>query len=94
MIGSFSNGRSASNFFSRSFSASRSRAAWHRARSSGRIGRATARFDDVIVLGGPAMICILCRIEVIRLLDVKAMRVSGKQLGEARMQEREAQADQ
>lgn len=55
----------------------------------------SARFDNVIALGGPGMIRIPCRIETIRPLDVKAIRASEKQLREARMQERtEAEAEQ
>jgi len=52
------------------------------------MGRVSARFDDVIVVGGPRSIRMPCRIEAIRPLDVKALRVSEQQLREAKTEER------
>ncbi|KRG42757.1 hypothetical protein ARC78_08695 [Stenotrophomonas pictorum JCM 9942] len=55
------------------------------------MGRVSARFDSVIVLGaglgGPG---IPCRIQTIRPVDVKGLRQTEKALREARLQEREA----
>ncbi|HYG05314.1 MAG TPA: DUF6491 family protein [Stenotrophomonas sp.] len=51
-------------------------------------GQVSARFDDVIVLGGPRSIRLPCRIESIRPLDVKALKVSEQQLREAKTEER------
>lgn len=58
------------------------------------LGRVAARFDRVVVLGGPATIRIPCRIETIRPLDVAALKASERELREARTQEREAPAAQ
>ncbi len=52
----------------------------------------SARFDQVIVLGGPETIRIPCRIQTIRPLDVKALKVSENELREAKLQERERRA--
>ncbi|MEQ4574883.1 MAG: DUF6491 family protein [Gammaproteobacteria bacterium] len=52
------------------------------------MGRVSARFDDVIVLGGPRGIRIPCRIQAIRPLDVKALKTSEKELREAKVEER------
>lgn len=57
------------------------------------MGRVSARFDDVIVLGGPRSIRIPCRIQAIRPLDVKALKVSEQQLREARVEERAQRQD-
>lgn len=57
------------------------------------MGRVSARFDDVIVLGGPRGIRIPCRIQSIRPLDVKALKVSERQLREARLEERARRQD-
>lgn len=55
--------------------------------------RVSARFDDVLVLGGgPGAIRLPCRIQSIRQLDVKALRTSEKELREAKVQERAQQA--
>ncbi len=53
-----------------------------------RMDRVAARFDDVVVLGGPNTIRLPCRIESIRALDVKAVRASEKQLREVKLEER------
>ena len=52
------------------------------------MGRVSSKFDDVIVLGGPRTIRMPCRIESIRPLDVKALKVSEQQLREAKTEER------
>jgi len=52
------------------------------------MGRVSSKFDDVIVVGGPRTIRMPCRIDSIRPLDVKALRVSEQQLREARTEER------
>ena len=49
------------------------------------MGRVSARFDRVIVHGGSPGHHIPCRIESIRPLDVKALRVSEKELREAKI---------
>ncbi|MEB1530511.1 DUF6491 family protein [Xanthomonas sp. WHRI 7945] len=55
--------------------------------------RVSARFDDVIVFGGSARtIRLPCRIQSVRPLDVKALRMSEKELREAKMQARTEQA--
>jgi len=53
------------------------------------MGQVSARFDKVIVLGGPQSIRMPCRIETIRPLDLKALKTSEQQLREARTQARE-----
>jgi len=55
------------------------------------MGRVSARFDSVIVLGGPRSIRIPCRINTIRPLDVKALKMSEQQLREAKIEERAEQ---
>ncbi len=57
---------------------------------SNMMGRVSARFDRVTVLGGAPGPRIPCRIESIRPLDVKALRASEQELREAKLQEREA----
>ncbi len=52
------------------------------------MGRVSAKFDDVIVLGGTRSIRLPCRIQTIRPLDVKALKVSEQQLREAKVEER------
>lgn len=52
------------------------------------MGRVSARFDDVLVVGGPESIRMPCRIQTIRPLDVKALKASEKELREAKLQER------
>jgi len=56
-------------------------------------GQVSARFDRVIVLGGPRSIRMPCRIETIRPLDLKALKVSEQQLREAKTQAREEGAE-
>lgn len=53
------------------------------------MGQVSARFDNVIVLGGPQSIRMPCRIDTIRPLDLKALKVSEQQLREAKTQARE-----
>ncbi len=54
-------------------------------------GSRVSRFDQVVPLGaGTSSIKIPCRIQVIRPLDVKALRASQKELREASVVEREA----
>ncbi|MFC6838987.1 DUF6491 family protein [Xanthomonas theicola] len=53
--------------------------------------RVSARFDDVIVVGGPTAIRLPCRIQSIRPLDVKALRTSEKELRQAKVQARTQQ---
>ncbi len=54
-------------------------------------GRVYAKFDDVLVLGGPhTTFRMPCRIDTIRPLDVKALRRAHKQLREAKAAERTA----
>jgi hypothetical protein len=51
--------------------------------------RVSARFDDVLVIGGsPGAIRLPCRIQSIRPLDIKALRSSEQELREAKVQER------
>lgn len=51
--------------------------------------RVYARFDDVLVLGGPRNTMRMpCRIQVIRPLDVKALRQTEKDMREAKAGER------
>jgi hypothetical protein len=57
------------------------------------MGRVSSKFDDVIVLGGPRTIRMPCRIESIRPLDVKALKVSEQQLREAKTEERARKAE-
>lgn len=53
------------------------------------MGRVSAKFDRVIVRGGgPNMMRVPCRIDTIQPLDVKALRVSEKELREARIEAR------
>ena len=53
------------------------------------MGRVSARFDDVIPLGGgTGTLRMPCRIETIRPLDVKALRASEKEMREAAAVER------
>lgn len=54
------------------------------------MGQVSARFDKVIVRGGTTPHGIPCRIQTIRPLDVKALRVSEKELREAKVEAREA----
>jgi hypothetical protein len=57
--------------------------------------RVSARLDDVLVFGGASpTIRLPCRIQSIRPLDVKALRISEKELREAKVQERAAQAQE
>lgn len=54
--------------------------------------RVSARFDDVLVIGGsPGAIRLPCRIQSIRPLDIKALRTSEQELREAKVQERAQQ---
>lgn len=54
------------------------------------IGRVSARFDSVNVLGGPgSTLRIPCRIETIRPLDVPALKQARQEMREARVVERE-----
>ncbi|HEY0334994.1 MAG TPA: DUF6491 family protein [Stenotrophomonas sp.] len=55
------------------------------------MGRVSARFDDVIVVGGPRSIRMPCRINTIRPLDVKSLKVSEQQLREAKVEARAQQ---
>ena len=57
------------------------------------MGRVSSKFDDVIVLGGPRSIRMPCRIDTIRPLDVKALKVSEQKLREAKTEERATKAD-
>ena len=57
------------------------------------MNRVYARFDKVLV-NSPGSMGIPCHIQQIRPLDVKAVRASEKELREARVQEREAEATQ
>ncbi len=53
------------------------------------MGRVSAKFDRVIVRGGsPGMVPMPCRIDTIQPLDVKALRVSEKELREAKIEAR------
>ena len=55
------------------------------------MGRVSARFDDVIPMGGgTGTLRIPCRIETIRPLDVKALRASEKEMREAAAVERKS----
>ncbi|MCL7713738.1 DUF6491 family protein [Stenotrophomonas mori] len=54
------------------------------------MGRVSARFDRVIVLGGGPVGQVPCRIDSIQPLDVKALRASEKELREAKIAERAA----
>lgn len=54
------------------------------------MGQVSARFDSVKVYGGGSVPSIPCRIQTIRPLDVKALRVSEKELREAKITERAA----
>ncbi len=60
---------------------------------SSQMSRVSARFDSVQPLGGgTGSIRIPCRIETIRLLDVKALKQAQSELREASVVEREAEA--
>lgn len=53
------------------------------------MGRVSAKFDRVIVLGGgPGLTRMPCRIDTIQPLDVKALRTSEKELREAKIEAR------
>ncbi|MGV8960379.1 MAG: DUF6491 family protein [Stenotrophomonas sp.] len=54
------------------------------------MGQVSARFDNVIVRGGNSGPHIPCRIETIRPLDVKALRMSEREMREAKVEAREA----
>lgn len=59
---------------------------------SNMMGRVSARFDSVRVLGGASNpMRIPCRIDTIRPLNVKALKQAEKELREAQIVEREAQ---
>ena len=59
---------------------------------SNMMGRVSARFDSVRVLGGGSNpMRMPCRIDTIRPLDVKALKQAEKELREAQIVEREAQ---
>ena len=61
---------------------------------SNHMNRVSARFDSVSPLGGAVgPINIPCRIETIRPLQVKALKAAQRELREARVVEREQQAD-
>ena len=56
------------------------------------MGNVSAKFDSVIVYNTPTGFRVPCRIRDIRPLDVKALRISEKELREARLQQREEEA--
>lgn len=56
------------------------------------MGQVSARFDSVKVYGSSAVASVPCRIQTIRPLDVKALRASEKELREAKVEARQADA--